>query len=262
MKLLPILNEIKEKELFELDGQFKEETEILYKDKNIVCLVPKSQMISKIFGKGTNWCTTQKQGFEMWGRHGLFIRFLFRGGRKIRVTYLFKSNLYNWANENGYHTLEGSGNPFTPEIKNTGFSNEMDVFEHIKKIPKECKKAVLDFIKKHKKGYEYCFRDEEYLTKKEIEMDIKLKKLKNIVYKYMEAVIDSFDLRPKILINYLYHEKKQTWEIFYNDNLTGKGEKVAKFFDDFEDAEKYLLNICQDSYNKHTKYFQPKTDFK
>ena len=118
MKLANILTEI-EKDIDELEGQFKEETEVIYKDHNMVCLVPKSQMSSKMFGKGTKWCSTGKYMFDYWSTKGLLIRFLFRGGKKIRVTYMFNNGSYNWANENGHHTLEGKGNPFTPEIKNS-----------------------------------------------------------------------------------------------------------------------------------------------
>jgi hypothetical protein len=41
----------------ELTGKYKDETEIIYKDKNLVCLIPKSQMTSRIYGSGTQWCS-------------------------------------------------------------------------------------------------------------------------------------------------------------------------------------------------------------
>ena len=39
----------------ELTGNFKDETTIIYKDKNLVCMIPKSQMSSRIYGQGTNF---------------------------------------------------------------------------------------------------------------------------------------------------------------------------------------------------------------
>lgn len=71
----------------ELTGKYKDETEIIYKDKDIVCMLPKSQMTSSIYGKGANWCQTQVAGFDIWtgknkNEKSLLIRFLIRGGRK------------------------------------------------------------------------------------------------------------------------------------------------------------------------------------
>lgn len=191
MKLL--ISESQLKTLNELGGQFKEETEIIYRDNNIVCLIPKSQMSSRMFGKGANWCSNSKHGFDQWSKYGLLVRFIFRGGKKIRFTYYFKrenNDDFNWANENGYHTLFGKGSPFEVKSTDSKFSNESDILTHIKLIPDECKKRVLDFIKKNKKQYNYCYRNEDYKTpkNKKIEDTYKLiyqnydKKLTNMGY--------------------------------------------------------------------------------
>lgn len=169
MKIL--VTESQLKDLAELGGQFKDETEIIYRDRNIVCFVPKSQMSSRMFGKGTHWCSNEKNGFDMWSHAGLLIRFLFRGGRKIRLTYRFgeviRGEGFNWANENGHHALMGVGNPFDVKPTNSQYSNEPDILTHIQLIPDECKNRVLQFIANHKEEYNYCYNNEEYKTPKE-----------------------------------------------------------------------------------------------
>src|SRR3972149_3562154 len=64
---------LKEVFLKELTGKFKDEVEIIYRDKNIVCLIPKSQMTSYIYGNKANWCQKEKNGFEGWSKAGLRI---------------------------------------------------------------------------------------------------------------------------------------------------------------------------------------------
>ena len=51
---------ITEEQLDELKGQYKDEVEIIYRDKNLVCLIPKSQMTSRIFGRKTEWYKNPK----------------------------------------------------------------------------------------------------------------------------------------------------------------------------------------------------------
>ena len=253
MKLTEIINE--PNDLNELDGPYKEETEIIYKDNSIVCLVPKSQMSSKMFGKGTHWCSTSKTGFEMWAKQGLFIRFIFRGGKKIRVTYMFDGT-YNWANENGWHTLEGKGNPFNPKIKNTGHSNEQDVYNYIQKIPQECKEKVLNFIVQNEKQFDYCYRKEEFKTKKEIEREATIRQINNMIMSYGEAMKSVYGIK-----NPQYNISFSAW---YNENTvylfdTAKDKKYAtavKKFDNLKDAKEYvskILNSFWEFYSKNQK---------
>ena len=156
---------ITETQLQELKGQYKDEVEILYKDRNMVCMIPKSQMTSDIYGKKANWCQRQVGGFRNWSKTGLLIRFLFRDKRKIRFTYFFKSTQFYWANEGGLHVLEGNGNPFLVKSnRNRESSIEKDILTKIKDIPEECREIVLKFIDQHKEQYEYCYRDETYVS--------------------------------------------------------------------------------------------------
>jgi hypothetical protein len=177
----------------ELTGKYKEETEIIYKDKNLVCLMPKSQMTSSIYGQKTKWCQVSQSGFEGWSgksnpenRLALLIRFLFKNGRKIRFTY-FISNDFYWANENGSHVLGGEGNnPFNIKPpKDRIRDTEKDILDQIKLIPQECKDKVLEFIEKNKKDYKYIYRDKEYFPDK---IDKTRKEFQRILSKWAEEI--------------------------------------------------------------------------
>ena len=219
MKIL--ITENQYKLISELQGQFKDETEIIYRDKNIVCLIPKSQMTSKIFGKGTKWCQTEG-GFNIWARQGLLIRFLLKGGRKIRFTYFFnKDGMYAenhdfyWANETGYHVLWGDGNPFeVTSPKNKIRDIEKDILEQIRRIPEECKNKVLEFIENHKNCYDYKYRDEMFYTKKE-QLS---KKLNGELIQLMDELFDrAYDLRRKngFIMNFYYKDGKYILQYGY-----------------------------------------------
>ena len=176
----------------ELTGKYKEETEIIYKDKNIVCLIPKSQMTSSIYGQKTKWCQVSQSGFEGWSGKGnpkdtlgLLIRFLFKNGRKIRFTY-FITNHFHWSNETGYHLLMGDGNnPFDVKPPDRIRDLEKDILDQIKLIPQECKDKVLEFIEKNKKDYKYIYRDTEYYPDK---IDKARKEFERILSKWAEEI--------------------------------------------------------------------------
>ena len=159
----------------ELNKELAEEVNILYKDSNLICMIPKSQKASKIYGKGTNWCQTKKMGFITWTgisgeensdfyetpkneKMGFLIRFLFKNdfkgnkkGRKIRFTYNPSNNDFHWANENGKHVLIENGDNFFDVVsKRKNSSTERDIIYLISKIPEECKQKVKDYIQSNK----------------------------------------------------------------------------------------------------------------
>lgn len=181
----------------EISDRIKEQIEVIYQDKNIICFIPKTQEASKIYGRGANWCQRHNQGFELWSKRGLLIRFLFRGGRKIRTTYFFKGNdvegKYYWANENGFHVLFGdTNNPFDAVHKEGRIRiTEQDIIDHINLIPDECKKAVLEFIQKNEEGFDYCYKNDEYETKKEIIFRNNIKSIQEKYSKYINYIYDS-----------------------------------------------------------------------
>lgn len=197
MKYLRKINE-------ELKGKWAEETEIIYKDKNLVCLIPKSQMSSSAYGYKTAWCQTSVAGFRRWSfeenESNLLIRFLFKSGRKIRFTY-FTDETFYWANETGHHVLPGSDNPFEVESERKKTSSiEQDILNLIETIPQECKDKVLQFIKKNLKVYQYIHRENEYLNNR---TKMKFSVFYDIVNKFSE-----YFKKPYARSNFLYSNLK------------------------------------------------------
>ena len=122
----------------------QQEVDIIYQDPNLICLIPKTQRASRIYGGGTNWCQTRKDGFETWAQGAFLVRFLFKGGRKIRFTW-GTSGEFHWASERGHHVLKGHGDPFDV-VASAGSTIESDIVTLIHQIPDECKQRVRALI--------------------------------------------------------------------------------------------------------------------
>lgn len=255
MKIL--ITESQLKVLNELSGAFKDETEIIYRDNNIVCLIPKTQMSSKMYGKDAHWCQVDQAGFYYWSKSALLIRFLFRGGRKIRFSYFIKpynsdgtendsdfsfaTGQFYWANENGAHVLKGNGNPFFPKTKSDRIrETEMDILNKIKEIPEECKNKVLDFIKQHQDSYDYCYRKEEFFTRKEKAYKDKVKNLINVVEKYEKSL---YKLRYSDIFIMPNIERVEGYYIKYQ--FSRDSEMVKEKFNDSFTLENRLKELIK-----------------
>ena len=47
----------------EFKGKIAEEADIVYRDKNMLVIVPKTLQASKRYSRNTNWCSIDKGGF-------------------------------------------------------------------------------------------------------------------------------------------------------------------------------------------------------
>jgi len=169
----------------ELNKDLSQEVDIIYKDSNLICLMPKSQKASKIYGKDANWCQKGFTGFNFNSGNFNFmtktfnsemnfiVRFLFKKnkGRKIRFTYKPLENLFFWSNESGAHVMFTEGNDFfNPKPKKANSIIEQDILGLIKEIPQECKDKVINYINihkgKHPKDF-YTYKNTEYQTNRE-----------------------------------------------------------------------------------------------
>ncbi len=228
-----------ESQINELNKSIKNEFEILYRDNNVLCMIPKTQRASNIYGHKTKWCQTTN-GFNAWSKMGLLIRFIFKNGRKIRFTYYFKneqtSTHYYWANENGYHVLEYFGNPFTPEPHNPDRpkDTEKDIIHLISLIPNECKNKVLEFIDKHKENYDYCREYDTYSSHKEKKINNTIDNLKEKYKNEIDNIIQNG--------NYLAFYEKDN-EIHFD--YSGKNENKINYItlNHFNQIEDTLINI-------------------
>lgn len=228
----------------ELTGKFKDETEIIYRDKDLVCMIPKSQMTSNIYGQKTNWCQVTKTGFDNWSGSTheevfLLIRFLFKNGKKIRFTY-FDNDEFYWANETGYHVLQGSGNPFEINSKRDRIRDiEKDILDNISKIPEKCKSDVLEFIDKNKKKFKYIIRDEEYnpasvkslIDQLEIVKNKYNDKLKEMIQETQTYISFYLDKRMKI-----FH---LNWAESHSKDI------ITETFTNVKDFEKRLCEVIE-----------------
>ena len=142
-------------------SDIKGETEILYRDAHLVCMIPRTQRASRIYGRGTNWCQTTKPGFDNWSEDSLLVRFIFKSGRKIRFT-LDEDGEYHWASERGHHVMHGQGDPFD-YVPGKQSTIEADIMRQIALIPEACKQRVREVIAS---GYipDYDIEPTEYLT--------------------------------------------------------------------------------------------------
>jgi hypothetical protein len=205
--------------------EIKSQVEVIYKDANLVCLIPKSQMTSSMYGQGTEWCQVSASGFEDWSRKGLLIRFLFKSGRRIRFTYFFPKfkdiyhGDYYWANENGYHVLTDTGNPFEAQFKGDRVRDtEKDILNLIKQIPQECQNRVLNFLEKNKEAYDYCYSNDEFRPTK---IENTYKKFLEIYNKYKNDV-NRLDIQGVVL--HLYYDKIKR-EIVISHGIMDEGRK-------------------------------------
>lgn len=246
--------------LKELTGKYKDEVEIIYRDKNLVCMVPKSQMASHIYGRGTKWCQISKSGFDNWSKGGLLIRFLFKNGRKIRFTYFigkYASTGFYWANESGHHILasEGAGlNPFIVNPKRHQYVRdaEKDVMNIIENdIPEECKQKVLEFIKKNQESYDYCYSDVDY---KSPTIHAKEKEFKKLYDYYMDEVDNLRKDNPYLMFRIGFDRTKNEFELNHtdtfglNNNFLSKEER----FKDSKSFEKRIVELLN-HYHKPVK---------
>jgi hypothetical protein len=189
----------------------KEQIEIIHKDKNLVCMIPKTQAGSFIYGHKTKWCQLHGGGFESWSKQGLLIRFLLKGGRKIRFTYFFseqnpygymggepgasdaKPHMYYWSAENGYHMLFGAeSNPFLASPKDSSKirKTEHDLLDLIKTISPECRQKVLCFIERHAASYPYKYVTKDYETLARRTFDKKYKDADEAITEKMKGLYE------------------------------------------------------------------------
>lgn len=90
--------------------EIKEQTDIIYRDKNLVVLVVKTPTSSDIYGKNTRWCSVGD--IRMFHEHnvaGNMFRILFKDGYKLRLTWDYKDD---------YNTHWGQGGKVDGKILN------------------------------------------------------------------------------------------------------------------------------------------------
>jgi hypothetical protein len=235
----------------ELGGKYKDEVDIIYKSKELICMIPKSQMASYIYSNKTKWCQRFKDGFNNWTDNGnnLLYRFLFNDGRKVRFTYspqtdeeMYKKGYigsFYWANENGHHILNGNGDPFLIKVPlNRIRSTEQDVLHLIERIPEECRDLVRKHIENNLGCYDYKYNDKDYISDKYRKLEEEFIEIQN---KYLDDIkkLNNQYRSKNINIYYTMNFNKNDGHIYFNEIYS----RVRKFsdIDYFEKAIKEVL---------------------
>jgi len=153
----------------------KEEVDIIYRDSNLICLIPKTQRASHIYGHKTWWCSTKINTFDEIAEDGdkVLFRFLFKDGYKMRLSYDLVSKNMDWSDKSSVHFFEKiSDDPFfitKEEIEREIFNNGSKAYkiqEFIDKfdtIPEKCREQIMDIIQKEKR-VNYKFAPIEYTS--------------------------------------------------------------------------------------------------
>ena len=86
----------------------RQEVDIIYKDSNLICLIPKTQRASYIYGHKTYWCSKEKGTFDDIIEDGdkVLFRFLFKDGYKMRLTYDLTTKRMDWSDKSSVHFFE------------------------------------------------------------------------------------------------------------------------------------------------------------
>jgi len=83
----------------EIGSKRKKDTDIIYEDKNLIILVPKTHEATVSYSQNTKWCTgtSDKIGTEMYKKHkdDILFRIFFKNGNKIRLTW--GSTSFTWG---------------------------------------------------------------------------------------------------------------------------------------------------------------------
>lgn len=232
-------------------ADIRSQVEIIYKDPNIICMIPKTQAVSNIYGHGTFWCQTEMSGFQSWARQGLLIRFITKAGRKFRFTYFFEesgkfhSADYYWSNEKGQHILEGDGNPFEVRPPKDRIRDvEKDVLDLIATVPQECRDKVLKFIAAHRKSYDYCLNYDK--GDYQPERTKRAREEYSEFYKQVDKELGELYHDYRILLGISFKKQSGNYEIVHRPaDAPYHEQSKEETFKHFEPFKKRVLELIQ-----------------
>jgi hypothetical protein len=168
----------KEINLNELSPENRDKVDVIYKDSNLVVVVPKVYEMCKLYSKGTKWCSggnlnlkeymynadeVMRDMFNKWSKDGILFRLLFRGGDKLRLTWELDGG-FSWGSggkeykEITWHYI--GKNPFDLrkltrmksywEEKGIWDEGNEYIWQHLKLIPKGAADTIVEYYKKAK----------------------------------------------------------------------------------------------------------------
>ncbi len=146
--------------LNELSPENREQVDVLYKNSNMVVVVPKSYKMCDKYSKNTKWCSRDETMYNIWREKGFLFRFLFPHHNKIRLTWEWDGS-FNWGSGGNIPYIEISStylnkqNPFDKDAieqlkrfwtaKNYWHISNEYIYRYIKMIPDDAAKTVIDY---------------------------------------------------------------------------------------------------------------------
>lgn len=132
-----LFNQIHENKLNEIGGKRAKDTHVIYRDPNLVVVVPLSFESAKSFSRGTRYCTggdcskgSEESSKDMFKQHtskgDILFRLFFKNGTKIRLTW------NGDINDKDFHWGLGRKDSY-PTFSSRNMSNPFDI-EQIREI--------------------------------------------------------------------------------------------------------------------------------
>ena len=143
----------------ELNTEYKQDIDIIYRDKNLLCFLPKTYRGASLYSNKTGWCSKGSSMYSHKCKEGvLLFRFFFKDGNKIRLS-VYEKNRWDWGNKSGKHVISTEKKHDTYRILNKEdvFSIEQlepyadldNILLYIGQIPNECREKILSIIRDH-----------------------------------------------------------------------------------------------------------------
>lgn len=248
MKYLKRFNE-------EVSKNFKNDVEILYRNKDMVCLHPKSQKAAHIYGYRTKWCNVNKKRWdELSGYNVAVIVFMFKEkagdygsyGYKLRLVYSLKTHEGDWGDASGVHMLHfKQTDPFKVGFKPNSTDDEVKAVYKILSIPQECKNAVRNYLS-GKKPVEYIKKEEDYISAAPMGRKKYDDKTKYLEFKHftMPAIKDILSDKPGHIIDTKYDVKNNKFIVTYS--TSGPLNIKEVIFNDMDDFDSGVVDILKE----------------
>lgn len=174
----------------EFKGKIAEEADIVYRDKNMLVIVPKTLQASKRYSRNTNWCSIDKGGFYGHYPTANLFRFHFKDGYKIRLTWDYlpwDGHSYtagtHWGQGGWMKGEDASYQHIRPKDEENPFDfdyhkNDYKQFmvNRILSIPEEAKKKIIEYQKSHSHDKTDVINKMHSEIRKIEIIDVKLKK--------------------------------------------------------------------------------------
>jgi len=250
MKYLKRFNE-------ELTNNSNDEVEMIYRDKNMVCLIPKTQRMAYIYGYRTKWCNVTKNRFDelTFDYKILVIVFLFKEkydkegsyGYKLRLVYNPDTKTGDWGDNSGKHILDFENkDPFELEM-NPRNIDEMTkrAFSKISEIPQECKNNVRKYLSKEKTVD--FIKNDEYNLKTPLQRRKYEDKKRYLEFKHdsLPAFLDIIKDKPGYTIDTKYNTAKDKFTVTYSAG----GKPIYREFKSFDEFIKFMIELVQEMTN-------------